>query len=78
MLHPNRASVPKEELKEKIAKTYKVGDCVHTHHKARRTGAWSVRAVCDQGLCWVMGAHPLTNNPLLSSADSAWSSASSP
>ena len=25
MLHPNRASVPKEELKEKIAKTYKVG-----------------------------------------------------
>ena len=24
MLHPNRASVPKEELKEKLAKTYKV------------------------------------------------------
>jgi small subunit ribosomal protein S24e len=26
VLHPNRASVPKEELKEKIAKTYKVSD----------------------------------------------------
>ena len=25
VLHPNRASVPKEELKEKLAKTYKVG-----------------------------------------------------
>jgi hypothetical protein len=24
VLHPNRASVPKEELKEKLAKTYKV------------------------------------------------------
>merc|ERR1711990_698199 len=26
VLHPNRASVPKEELKEKLAKTYKVAD----------------------------------------------------
>ena len=25
VLHPNRGSVPKEELKEKLAKTYKVG-----------------------------------------------------
>ena len=24
VLHPNRGSVPKEELKEKLAKTYKV------------------------------------------------------
>jgi hypothetical protein len=30
VLHPNRASVPKEELKEKIAKTYKVG-ALHAH-----------------------------------------------
>ena len=27
VLHPNRASVPKEELREKLAKTYKVGAC---------------------------------------------------
>lgn len=26
VLHPSRASVPKEELKEKLAKTYKVSD----------------------------------------------------
>merc|ERR1712216_120855 len=26
VLHPNRASVPKDELKEKLAKTYKVAD----------------------------------------------------
>jgi hypothetical protein len=26
VLHPSRASVPKEELKEKLAKTYKVAD----------------------------------------------------
>ena len=28
VLHPNRGSVPKEELKEKLAKTYKVWRCV--------------------------------------------------
>ena len=50
VLHPNRASVPKEELKEKIAKTYKVGALhactrisMHTHQRARRGGAWPVR-----------------------------------
>jgi len=44
VLHPNRASVPKEELKEKLAKTYKVitlrvnwdHSCVHADRVLRK------------------------------------------
>ncbi len=39
VLHPNRASVPKEELKEKLAKTYKVGACARACGSKRGAGS---------------------------------------
>ena len=61
MLHPNRASVPKEELKEKIAKTYKVGGLhAHASEGAPCMSVASESSGRQRLVVWVVGKHTLS------------------